>query len=120
MESKIKAIKAILQNTNIDVVIQNKINHLLKEMYEETELVKLEVLEQGEIILGLEAKVKEAQNVATEHMLLNVNLEKENRSQKEKMVSDSKIIEEQGNLIKEQAASISKLKEIVADIVNKI
>ena len=68
----------------------------------------------------LKEKVNEARSVAEEHMLKNVNLEKENTDLKNKLENANVVIENNKQLVMEQQARIVKLKEIVSDVVNKI
>lgn len=120
MEDRISEAIEIVKNMKNLGSEKNSIIQLLEDVKEENELNKENLEEKHNRILKLNADVKDAQNVATEHMLKNVELEKENKAQGEKLENASKVIENQHNLLSEQGARIGKLQAIVIDIVNKI
>lgn len=99
---------------------RNSIVRLLEEVKEEKESDKEMLEDRRKLILKLKDDVKHAQDVASEHMLKNVELEKENKGQREKLENASKVIENQHSLLSDQGARIGKLQAIVIDIVNKI
>ena len=120
MNEKILEIIEEVQRMKLSESFKDTLVQILSEVKEEIEQNQSKLEEKHNLILKLNADVKDAQNVAEEHMLKNVELEKENSELKEKFENAKKSIDANKQIILEQQTRIGKLQAIVADVVNKI